>query len=115
MRHVTCSRRPAARNWQRATGDGRASARGACARVRACACVRVRACACVARARIDKRTSQEVVASAVAVVDQVLSSDATRAKLLAEEADLMAQIAAAEAEELWSAAEWEVRQNTNSD
>ena len=57
----------------------------------------------------------EVVASAVAVVDQVLSSDATRAKLLAEEADLMAQIAAAEAEELWSAAEWEVRRNANSE
>ena len=72
----------------------------------------VRACA---RARIDKRTSQEVVASAVPVVDQVLSSDATRAKLLAEEADLMAQIAAAEAEELWSAAEWEVRRNANSE
>ena len=94
MQQTTCSTQLATCNRRRA------SARGACVR---------------ARVRIDNRTSQEVVASAVAVVDQVLSSDATRAKLLAEEADLMAQIAAAEAEELWSAAEWEVRQNTNSE
>ncbi len=107
MRQTTCSTQLATCNRRRT---------GKCTwRVRARACVRVRACACVARARIDKRTSQEVVASAVAVVDQVLSSDATRAKLLAEEADLMAQIAAAEAEELWSAAEWEVRRSANSE
>ena len=74
-------------------------------------CVCAHACA----PALINRTPQEVVASAVAVVDQVLSSDATRAKLLAEEADLMAQIAAAEAEELWSAAEWEVRRSANSE
>jgi hypothetical protein len=51
---------------------------------------------------------QEVAASEVPVVEQVLASDVTRGRLLAEEAELMAQIGAAEAEDRWTADEWEV-------